>query len=201
MGQITSLDQLRTIIPAPHPLVAAKIVDRIDEQAAAFIAASPLMVMSTSGPDGVELSPKGDDAGFVRVQDDRTLIIPERPGNRMALGLQNILHTDAVGLAFFVPGTEELLRVIGRASLWSDAALNAELSARERPALLTIRVAVERAYFHCARPIKRSRLWDPASWAERLSISFRDVLKANVREDELDARLAEQAQTENYRQL
>ena len=199
--QINTIDELRRLIPEPHPLVAAKIVDHIDAQASAFISLSPLVVLSTSGAGGVELSPKGDDPGFVKVADDRTLIIPERPGNRMALGLLNILENPAVGLAFFLPGTEEVLRVIGRAALWNDVHLNEDLAARNRPALLTIKVAVEKAYFHCARPIKRSRLWDPTSWTEPMAISFREVLKANVPEDVIEARLAEQARTENYREL
>lgn len=201
MRQIRTLEELRAIIPNPHPLVAAKIIDRIDKQAAAFIAASPLVVVASSGTRGIELSPKGDEAGFVRLQDDRTLIIPERPGNRLALGLQNILENDAVGLAFFVPGTMEVLRVIGRATLWDDDALNATFGDRRKPALMTIRVDVERAYFHCARPIKRSRVWEPESWSTPMEIAFHEMLKANVRSDELAVQLADMAKKEDYRKL
>ena len=186
MRRLRTTDDLRSIIPEPHPIISAKIVDHLDEQARAFIAQSPFLVLSTLGRDGIELSPKGDGPGFVAVEDANTLVIPERAGNRLALGLQNILENDSVGVIFLLPGTPELLRVVGRAELWDDPEQSQRLAARGHPALLTIRVRVQRAYFQCSRAAKRSGLWNPADWAAPMQISFRQVLSAKLDEKELE---------------
>jgi len=123
-----------------------------------------------------DVSPKGDGLGFVQLEDARTLLVPERKGNRMILGLQNLLANPRVALLFLVPGTEETLRVHGRAELTRDPDVLERLSARGQPALLAIRVRVERCFFHCAKAFRRSRLWQPDTWPERLRISFGELL-------------------------
>lgn len=172
MTQITTMEQLRAIIPDPGPKAGAKLRDRLCEQGIPFIRRSPFVIVSSIGSWGVEVSQKGDDPGFVEVVDDRTLLIPERNGNQLALGLGNILADPRVGLAFLRPATDEVLRVSGRATLLDDAEICERLSARGKPAVLAIRVEIDRAAFHCVRSARRAGLWQPETWDAPGKISF-----------------------------
>jgi PPOX class probable FMN-dependent enzyme len=172
MAQITTMDGLRQIIPDPGPRAGAKLRDHLCDQGIAFIERSPFLVLGTLGAWGIELSQKGDQPGFVAVLDERTILIPERRGNQLALGLGNILADPRVGLAFFVPATDEVLRVSGRASLHDDLALRERLGARGEPAVLVIKVTIDRAAFHCVRSARRAGLWQPETWPEPGKISF-----------------------------
>lgn len=151
-----------------HPLAKDKVLRRLDRHARAFIALSPFLVLGTADADGnQDTSPRGDPPGFVRVRDERTLVIPDRPGNRRVDSLRNIALNPKVGLLFLVPGFDETLRVNGSARLDDDPALLADLSVQGRPALLAIVVGVEEVFFHCSKAFIRSRLWDPAARVER----------------------------------
>jgi PPOX class probable FMN-dependent enzyme len=172
MAQITSLQGLRKIIPDPGPKAGAKLRDRLCDQGTAFIARSPFMILSSIGDWGVEVSQKGDHPGFVEVVDERTLLIPERNGNQLALGLGNIMGDPRVGLAFLRPATDEVLRISGRAVLRDDADLCKRLAARGKPAVLVIRVEIDRAAFHCVRSARRAGLWQPETWDAPGKISF-----------------------------
>lgn len=172
MARITSMQRLREIIPDPGPRAGAKLRDRLCDQGAAFIARSPFMILSSIGSWGVEVSQKGDHPGFVEVVDDQTLLIPERNGNQLALGLGNIMADARVGLAFLRPATDEVLRISGRAVLRDDADLCQRLAARGKPALLVIRVEIDRAAFHCVRSARRAGLWQPETWDVPGKISF-----------------------------
>ncbi|WP_029431738.1 MSMEG_1061 family FMN-dependent PPOX-type flavoprotein [Blastococcus sp. URHD0036] len=172
MGRISTIDQLRAIIPEPSPTAFAKIRDRLCAQGTAFVAGSPFLVLGTVGTWGLELSPKGDQPGFVGVVDDRTLLIPERKGNQFALSLANILADPRVGILMIRPATHEVLRISGRATLIDDEDVCARLSAGGRPAELAIRVEIDRAAFHCVRSAKRAGLWDPETWDEPTRVSF-----------------------------
>ena len=148
-------------------------MDSLDEMSIAFIQQSPFLVLATAGEDGFpDVSPKGDEAGFVAVENPKTLLIPDRKGNRLIFSLQNMLANPKIAAIFMVPGTEETLRVQGRALLTSDPDILRRLSARGQPALLAIRLAVEKCYFHCAKAFKRSGLWKPESWPPRQRVSF-----------------------------
>ncbi len=122
------------------------------------------------------MSPKGDVQGFVAIEDDRTLLVPDRAGNNLAFGLTNILANPHVGLIFLRPGTGETLRVSGRAILHDDADLRERLSARGQAAKLVLRVRVERCYFHCARSVLRAGLWQPENWPEPMTVSFGRII-------------------------
>ena len=172
MARIETVERLREIITDYGPRGAAKIRDHICGQGGAFIARSPMVLLGTIGATGFEISPKGDHPGFVEQRDDRTLLIPERSGNHLCLSLQNILSDPRVGLMFLRPATDEVLRISGRATLHDDADLCERLSAGGKPAVLVIRVAVERAAFHCVRSLRRARLWNPESWDATTRISF-----------------------------
>ena len=164
MPRITSLERLIEIIPDPSAIAAAKVLDHLDDQALAFIARSPFLIVATESDAGIDLSPKGDDRGFVHALDDKTLMIPERNGNQLKMGLRNILANGRIGLIFFCPATGDALRIVGRAELFDDADICQRLSSHGKPALLAIRVAIERAFFHCPRAILRAQLWKPESW-------------------------------------
>jgi len=170
---IRDLDALRRIIGPPIPGLGLKNQDTISEEARAYIERSPFLVLATCDAEGsVDASPKGDEPGFCLIEDERTLVIPDRPGNKLVYGLQNILARPRVGVIFLLPGTPETVRVNGTATLTADPELLARLAARGKPALLAIRVHVEECFHHCAKAFIRSKLWKPESWQERLKISF-----------------------------
>ncbi len=164
---------LRAVVGAEIPGLALKVESALTEDAVEFIAASPFLVLSTCNADGgLDASPKGDGPGFVHIEDNRTLLIPDRPGNKLVFGHLNILSNPQVGLLFMLPGTSETLRVNGRAELTANPDLLALLAARGKPAVLAIRVHVEECFFHCGKAFIRSQLWQPASWPARMVISF-----------------------------
>ena len=191
MARIDSIERLRGVIGEPNPLVRSKLHETLDAQAKAFIERAPMLFLATADADGSPVvSPKGDSPGFVHVEDARTLLLPERKGNKLIFSLQNILANPAVELIFLVPGTGETLRVGGNAELDDDPALCARFVERDRPALLVTRVHVRRCYFHCAKAFLRSRLWEPASWAETtLRVSFgKEIARAGaLAADEVEA--------------
>lgn len=185
MAKIETVERLREMIVDYGPRGAAKIRDHICEQGREFMARSPFLVLGTIGIGGIELSPKGDHPGFVEMIDDRTLLIPERAGNHLCIGLQNILHDPRVGLMVVRPATDEVLRISGRATLHDDADQCLRMSAGGKPAVLFIRVAVERAAFHCVRSARRAGLWDPASWDAPTRISFGRIYSEALGQPEL----------------
>lgn len=171
--RIETLEQLREQIGHPHPATGTKNLPALDDEARRFIARSPLLVLATADAEGrLDTSPKGDEPGFVQVEDDRTLVIPDRPGNRLAYGHENIIATGRAGMIFVVPDTVETLRINGRAELTRDPALLERLAARGKPAVLAIRVHVEECFFHCGKAFIRSHLWEPGTWDARQRISF-----------------------------
>ena len=181
MSRIETVEALRERLGPARPTTLAKILPRVDAQGAEFLRVSPFAVISTVGPDGtVEASPKGDEPGFIRLEDDRTLLLPERAGNNLAFGLQNILANGRIGLIAFRPGTGETLRITGTASIHDDADLLAALGSAGRPALLALRVQVERCYFHCARSVLRAGLWDATTWAKAQRVSFGKIISEGL---------------------
>lgn len=181
MARIETTAALRALIGSPSELVPHKIHRQLNARAVEFIGRSPMLMLSTTGTDGhATVSPKGDPAGFVHVEDDRTLLIPERKGNKLIFTLQNILANPKVGLIFLLPGTCETLRVQGTAELLDDAALCEKLSMRGNKALLAIRVSVTECYFHCAKAFLRSELWNPQTWQEKMTISFGEEIAAGM---------------------
>ena len=181
MARLTSTADLRRILPEPRPTTRAKILDALDEQSIDFLKRCPFALVGTTAPDGtIEVSPKGDDPGFIRVEDRRTLLIPERAGNNLAFGLSNILATGQIALIALVPATGETLRVSGTAEIFDDPELVGSLGSLGKPALLATRVHVKHSYFHCARSIVRARLWDPKSWPAPGRVSFGKIIAPRV---------------------
>lgn len=155
---------LRALYPETHAIAARKSLPALDRHATAFIARSPFLCLGTQSPDGrADVSPRGDPAGFVRVLDPRTLAIPDRPGNNRLDSLANIVANPTVGLLFLIPGFDETLRVNGQARLVTDPGLLATLQVNGRIPTLAIVVEVAEVFLHCAKALRRSRLWDPAA--------------------------------------
>ncbi len=186
---ITTIEQLREVVGAEIPGLAEKNQSSLNEFAIEFLTRCPFLVLSTADAQGkVDASPKGDAPGFVHVEDERTLIIPDRPGNKLAYGHLNVIDNAQVGILFMIPGTPETLRVNGRAELTSDPALLEQLAARGKPAILAIRVHVDECFFHCAKAFIRSELWQPDAWPERQKISFGRMYAKQRGADEAAAR-------------
>lgn len=179
MSRITTEAELVDIIGDTVPGIAAKVLDHVDEFAQHFIDKSPFAVLSTADADGrVDASPKGDGPGFISVLDRQTIVIPDRPGNKLAFGHRNILQNPQVGVLLMLPGTPETLRINGRAELSADPELLAALSARGKPAVLAIQISVEECFFHCGKAFLRSGLWKPETWGERHRVSFGEMYAA-----------------------
>ena len=186
--QITTIEGLRAKIGSPHPSTETKKYTALNEEALEFINASPLLVMTTSSSaNNLDASPKGDQPGFVIAEDNKTLLIPDRPGNKLADGHLNILDNPTIGLIFFVPNTRETLRINGSAELIDDADVLDRLAARGRPALLATRVKIEECFFHCGKALIRSKLWQPESWPEKGNVSFGKMF---VKRSDADPKIA-----------
>jgi uncharacterized protein len=158
---IATQSELREIVGPANRWFTSKILNRLDRRCQNFIAASPFVVVGSTDPLGmVDLSPKGDRAGFVKFIDDTTLAIPDRRGNRRVDTFHNVLQNPGVGLVFFVPGQRETLRVAGRALIVRDQNIRSTMLDNGRMPELAMIVIVERAFFHCGKCITRSNLWD-----------------------------------------
>src|ERR1700687_4483644 len=149
----------------PPPACVAKTIAVLDRHCRAFIARSPFVLIASSNTRGLmDISPKGDACGFVRVLDASTLAIPDRPGNRRADTFTNVLENPTVGLMFFVPGKTETLRVSGSAKIVRDLDLRESMAVRDKTPDFALAVAVQEAFFHCSKCIIRSSLWSPKEW-------------------------------------
>ncbi|MEM7060489.1 MAG: MSMEG_1061 family FMN-dependent PPOX-type flavoprotein [Pseudomonadota bacterium] len=164
---VTDRAALRAIIPEAGPRPAGKVIDHIDPNCARFIAASPFLVLGTYGPDGlVDLSPKGDPAGFVQVLDQKTLLVPDRLGNGRLDSFENLLENPTVSLIFLIPGHNDTLRVGGRGKLTTQPDLLERGAVKGRAPNLALLVTVEEAYVHCAKCMVRSRMWHADHWPD-----------------------------------
>jgi PPOX class probable FMN-dependent enzyme len=197
---VRSVEALREVIGAEIPGLSVKNQNQLDKYATDFLARSSFLVLSTADSDGhLDASPKGDDPGFVLVEDEYTLVIPDRPGNKLAYGHLNILKNPKVGVLFLIPGTAETLRVNGTAELTSDPELLERLAARGKPAVIAVRIHVEECFFHCAKAFIRSRLWQPETWPERQKISFGRMLAKRTGGDEKAAQEIDERVEADYR--
>lgn len=198
--QIQSVAALRRVIGETRPGLETKVLSSLDAFAIDFLSKCPFGVLSTSDADGrLDASPKGDAPGFVLVEDESTIVIPDRPGNKLAYGHLNILSNPQVGLLFMVPGTSETLRINGHAELTTDPELLERLAARGRPAVLAIRVRIDECFFHCAKAFIRSKLWKPETWIEGYRVSFGEMMAARAGADGDAARRIDEAIESDYR--
>ncbi|HXA27038.1 MAG TPA: pyridoxamine 5'-phosphate oxidase family protein [Acetobacteraceae bacterium] len=177
---VTDAAALRTLYGQPSEGAIAKEVDHVHPHYRAMIAASPFMVMATSGPDGLDVSPRGDPPGFVVVEDEKTLLIPDRRGNNRTDSLGNLIADPRIALLFLIPGVAETLRVNGRAEISVDPDLLARFPAQGKLPRSVIVVHVERVYFQCPKALVRSDLWNSAKHIERRSLPSSGTILADI---------------------
>ena len=182
MAHILSPAELRTLYRAPSARAVQKQLDRLDVHCRRFISLSPFLVIASSDADGrVDASPRGGDPGFVKVADERTVVIPDAPGNNRLDSLQNLIARPGVGMLFLIPGVDETLRINGRATLRTDESLIDLCANERRRPPLVIAVEVKEAYLHCAKALMRSKLWDASAQQERSVLpSMGQMLKDQI---------------------
>lgn len=190
---------LRAVIGEPTELVCSKISDRLNPLTRMFIERSPFLCLATSDETGsCDVSPRGDPSGFVRILDDVTLLVPERPGNRIADSLRNILRNPHVGLLFVIPGVTDTFRVNGRATLTTDAALLGPCVVEGKTPKLGILVDIESAYTQCSKAFLRSHLWDPARFVDRSELPTNGELLRALKGEDFDAAAHDAARALRY---
>jgi PPOX class probable FMN-dependent enzyme len=195
-------DDLRSLYGSPSELAVRKCIDRLDEHCRAFIALSPFVAVGTSGPDGsADVSPKGDAPGFVSVLDERTIAIPDRPGNNRLDSATNVVANPHVGLLFLIPGIDETLRVNGVARISTEPALLESMAVQGKAPRSAMVVEVREAMLHCAKAFRRSRLWSDDYRQER---SVLPSIAAMIRDQtgaSFNLEKAEAGMEEDYRRL
>jgi PPOX class probable FMN-dependent enzyme len=177
---VTSLEQLDALYGAKNPNSIAKEIDHLSDGYRKLIEAAPFVAIATGGPEGFDCSPKGDAPGFVRVLDDKTLAIPDRPGNNRLDGFRNIVRDPRIGLLFLIPGVGETLRVNGRASISVDPELMQSFTVNGKLPRSVLIVHIETVYFHCSKAIVRSRLWDEKTKIDRKSLPSTGTILAEL---------------------
>jgi PPOX class probable FMN-dependent enzyme len=205
MTYLTDASELRPPYNSPSALVRAKQIDRIDPHCRNFIARSPLVIIGSSHPErGLDVSPRGDAPGFVQVLDEHHLAIPDRPGNNRLDTLENLLKNPAIGLFFLIPGIEEALRVNGTARLTRAQPLLDSMAVDGKLPKLAIVVTVTEAFLHCAKALKRARLWDDDYRIERTRLPtlgrmiVEQTRPAGLTAEEADARIEADYRTNLY---
>lgn len=178
--RITTLEALTALYGEPYGPAIVKEVDRINPHYRQFIEAAPFFALATCGPERLDCSPRGDAPGFVRVADEKTLLIPDRRGNNRIDSLRNIISDPRVALLFLIPGVGETIRVIGRASISTDPALTESFIVNGKTPRTVIVVAVERVFFQCSKAVVRSKLWDPALHLDRKSLPSAGTILAAI---------------------
>ncbi|MFY0680241.1 MAG: pyridoxamine 5'-phosphate oxidase family protein [Thalassovita sp.] len=161
-------EALRALFPPTHDLAIKKSLKALDSHAEEFIRRAPFICLGTQGVDGkADVSPRGDPAGFVKILDRQTLVIPDRPGNNRLDSLSNIIANPSVGVLFIVPGFDDTLRVNGRAELTTDPQILDQLKVKDRLPKVAIVIHIDTVFLHCAKAFRRSKLWDPESFQTR----------------------------------
>src|SRR5665213_888341 len=191
---------LRDVIGAPSVLVAGKVADRLNEIFREYIERSPFVCVATVSPEGgLDVSPRGDPAGFVRILDERTLLIPERPGNKIADTLTNVIATGRIALLFLVPGVGDSFRVNGSARITDDPDLLEQSAVEGQTPKLGLVITIEEAYTQCSKALVRSDLWNPENHVDPKAMPTTGQMLKAVSDPTLDVDEYERARVERYR--
>jgi PPOX class probable FMN-dependent enzyme len=184
----------------PAKVIREKIADRLNPLTRQFVERSPFVVVASGRPDGgLDVSPRGDPAGFVRILDERTLLLPDRPGNKLADTLTNLLADDRIALLFLIPGVNDTFRVNGRARIVDDPELLAASEVEGKVPQLGLLVEVEEAYTQCPKAFLRSELWNPERHIDRSELPSQGEILRAIADPELDVEEYEQARNGRYR--
>lgn len=199
MAAIGDEAELRAVIGSPSELVASKISDRLNGLTRQFVERAPFVCIATASPDGgLDVSPRGDPAGFVQILDERTLFLPERPGNKLADTLTNLLADERIALLFLLPGIGDTFRVNGRAVLVQDEELLARCAVDGKVPKLGILVTVEEAYTQCSKALIRSDLWNPERHIARDELPSSGEILRSLNDPEFDAESYDRERAERY---
>jgi uncharacterized protein len=199
-GRKLSLEsELREVVGTPTAQVQAKIADRLNALTRQFIERSPFVCVATGSPDGgLDISPRGDPPGFVRVLDERTLLLPERPGNRIADTLTNLLADPRIALLFLIPGVGDTFRVNGRAVIVDDPALLAPAAVEGKVPNLGLLIEIDEAYTQCPKALIRSDLWNPERHIDRSELPSSGKILRSLTDPDFDAEEYDRARAERY---
>ena len=182
---VTTMAQLEALYGEVFPPALAKVSDRITPSYRRLIEAAPFFSLASSGPDGLDCSPRGDPAGFVKVADEKTLLVPDRRGNNRIDTLRNIIHDPRVALLFLIPGCSETIRVMGRAAISADPALAQQFVMEGKAPRTVLVVAVEQVFYQCAKAIVRSKLWDASRHVDRKTLPTAGAILAELTDGKL----------------
>jgi hypothetical protein len=190
---------LREAIGSPTELVRGKIAGRLNELTREFVERSPFVCVASARPDGgLDVSPRGDPPGFVRILDERTLLLPERPGNRLADTLTNLLEDPRIALLFLIPGVGDTFRVNGRATIVDDPELLAPSAVDGKAPRLGILVTIDEAYTQCSKALIRSDLWNPERHVDRSELPSSGEILRSLSDPDLDAEQYDRERAERY---
>jgi uncharacterized protein len=196
---ITDEAELRAIVGSPADVVVSKITDHLNELTRQFVELSPFVCVATKLPGGgIDVSPRGDPPGFVRILDDRTLLMPERPGNRLADSLTNLIADPSIGLLFLIPGVGDSFRVNGHGVITDDHALLSASEVEGSVPLLGVLVSIEEAYTQCSKALVRSDLWNPDRHIERSELPSSGEILRSLNDPTFDAAEYDRARAERY---
>jgi PPOX class probable FMN-dependent enzyme len=178
---ISTMAELEALYPdGVYPPAKVKETDRITKAYQALVEASPFCALATIGPGGLDCSPRGDPKGFVRVVDEKTIVVPDRRGNNRIDSLRNLINDPRVALLFLIPGVSETLRIMGRATISTDPELCASFTMQGKAPRTVLVIAVEQVFFQCAKAIVRSKLWDPSTQVERSTLPTPGKILAEI---------------------
>ena len=186
MHRITTLEELDALYGEPVPAAITKEIDYISDHYKAFIDKAPFVVVATVGPEGMDCSPRGDPAGFVRVRDKKTVLIPDRRGNNRVDALRNLVRDPRISLLFMIPGIDSTLRINGRAEIVVDAELSASFAMNGKLPRCVLVVTADRVYTQCPKALVRSRLWSPDSQIARSELPSAGEMMAALSKGAID---------------
>ena len=197
MTKIDSQEKLRDIYGAPMEIAVSKCLPALDQHCKHFIELAPFAVISSADANGdADVSPRGDGPGFIKVLDDKTILMPDRPGNNRVDTLTNIIDNPKVGMLFFVPGVNETLRINGRAEIHTDPELLDLFADTPKPPITVVKVTIDEAFLHCAKSLMRSKLWDVNTQIDRKTLpTLGKMIKDQVAGD---FEVGTQEQTDQY---
>jgi len=198
--RIADLDTLAALYGTPSEASLLKETPYIHPHYRAFIEAAPFMALATSGPRGLDVSPRGDPAGFVTIEDEHTLLLPDRRGNNRVDSLRNVIADPRVALLFLVPGVGETVRVNGRAEISIDPGLLARFEVDGKAPRSVLVVHVETVFFQCSRALVRSRLWDPTTQIDRAALPSTGKIISDVSKNGFDGEAYDKALPDRVRQ-
>ena len=197
---VTSIEALEAIYGAPSGGAVVKEIDHVNPHYRAFIEAAPFCAMATCGIGGLDCTPRGDPPGFVRVKDEKTVLIPDRRGNNRIDSLRNIISDPRVALLFLIPGVGETIRIIGRASISTDPALTRSFVVNDKAPRTVIVIAVERVFYQCTKAIVRSKLWDPTLHVDRRTLPSAGTILAAISDGKIGGEEHDRAQPQRIKE-